>query len=121
MTAGESHGKGLIGIIEGIPAGMHLTEEYIAKDLFRRMQGHGRGKRMKIEKDYAEIFLTYGDQNGLMQVNWITPIRIRSLAVTGTKGYAELNYMTQDLKLYESNYYEDHDNFGDFIIKFGTD
>ena len=56
MTAGESHGKGLIGIIEGIPAGMHLTEEYIAKDLFRRMQGHGRGKRMKIEKDYAEIF-----------------------------------------------------------------
>ena len=35
---------------------MHLTEEYIAKDLFRRMQGHGRGKRMKIEKDYAEIF-----------------------------------------------------------------
>ena len=56
MTAGESHGKGLIGIIEGIPAGIHLTEEYIAKDLFRRMQGHGRGKRMKIEKDYAEIF-----------------------------------------------------------------
>ncbi len=56
MTAGESHGKGLIGIVEGIPAGMHLTEEYIAKDLLRRMQGHGRGKRMKIEKDYAEIF-----------------------------------------------------------------
>ena len=42
--------------VEGIPAGMHLTEEYIAKDLLRRMQGHGRGKRMKIEKDYAEIF-----------------------------------------------------------------
>ena len=39
MTAGESHGKGLIGIVEGIPAGMHLTEEYIAKDLLRRMQG----------------------------------------------------------------------------------
>ena len=56
MTAGESHGKGLIGIIEGIPAGMNLTEEYIAKDLIRRMQGHGRGGRMKIEKDYAEIF-----------------------------------------------------------------
>ena len=49
MTAGESHGKGLIGIIEGIPAGINLTEEYIAKDLIRRMQGHGRGGRMKIE------------------------------------------------------------------------
>ena len=56
MTAGESHGKGLIGIIEGIPAGMNITEEYIEKDLLRRMQGHGRGGRMKIEKDYAEIF-----------------------------------------------------------------
>ena len=56
MTAGESHGKGLIGIIEGIPAGLQLTEEYIAIDLLRRMQGHGRGKRMQIEKDFAEIF-----------------------------------------------------------------
>ena len=56
MTAGESHGKGLIRIIEGIPAGMNITEEYIEKDLLRRMQGHGRGGRMKIEKDHAEIF-----------------------------------------------------------------
>tara|TARA_A100001011_G_scaffold133095_1_gene140240 strand:+ start:42727 stop:43887 length:1161 start_codon:yes stop_codon:yes gene_type:complete len=56
MTAGESHGKGLIGIVEGIPAGMNITEEYIEKDLLRRMQGHGRGGRMKIEKDHAEIF-----------------------------------------------------------------
>lgn len=56
MTAGESHGKGLIGIIEGIPAGMNISEEYIEKDLLRRMQGHGRGGRMKIEKDHAEIF-----------------------------------------------------------------
>ena len=56
MTAGESHGKGLIGIIDGIPAGLQLTEEYIAVDLLRRMQGHGRGKRMQIEKDFAEIF-----------------------------------------------------------------
>ncbi|RAP26931.1 oxidoreductase [Candidatus Marinamargulisbacteria bacterium SCGC AG-333-B06] len=71
-------------------------------------------------EDYAEIMLTYGDQNGMMQVNWITPIRIRKLSITGTKGYAELNYMTQELTLYESNYHEDHDDFGDFIIKFGN-
>ncbi len=70
-------------------------------------------------EDYAEIFLNYGDQNGFIQVNWITPIRIRTLSVTGTKGYAELNYMTQELVLYESNYSEDFDSFGDFIIKFG--
>jgi len=83
---------------------------------------YGNAGRALIDgrEDYAEIMLTYGDQNGMMQVNWITPIRIRQLAVTGTKGYAELNYMTQELKLYESNVYQDHDNFGDFIIKFGT-
>ncbi len=71
-------------------------------------------------EDYAEILLTYGEQNGMMQVNWITPIRIRQLSITGTKGYAELNYMTQELKLFKSNYHEDHDDFGDFIIKFGN-
>ncbi|MFC1616840.1 Gfo/Idh/MocA family oxidoreductase [Candidatus Margulisiibacteriota bacterium] len=71
-------------------------------------------------EDYAEIFLTYGDQNAFIQVNWITPIRIRNLAVTGTKGYIDLNYMTQELVMYESNYSQDFDNFGDYIIKFGN-
>ena len=71
-------------------------------------------------EDYAELFLTYGDQNGFIQVNWITPIRIRNIAITGTKGYAELNYMTQELTFYESNYHNDFDTFGDYIIKFGT-
>ena len=56
LTAGESHGKGLLGIIDGLPAGLDINEEFIAQDLFRRQQGHGRGGRMKIEKDHAEIY-----------------------------------------------------------------
>ncbi len=56
LTAGESHGKGLLGIIDNIPAGLEISEEYIAKQLFRRQQGHGRGGRMKIESDYSEIY-----------------------------------------------------------------
>ena len=56
LTAGESHGKGLLGIIEGIPAGLEISEDYIAYHLARRQMGHGRGKRMKIEKDRAEIY-----------------------------------------------------------------
>ena len=56
LTAGESHGKGLLGIIDGLPAGLKISEEFIAHDLFRRQQGHGRGGRMKIEKDRAEIY-----------------------------------------------------------------
>ena len=55
LTAGESHGKGLSGIIEGLPAGIPLSENMLATDLSRRQMGHGRGGRMKIEKDHAEI------------------------------------------------------------------
>ena len=56
LTAGESHGKGLIGILEGLPAGLEISEEYIAQHLARRQKGHGRGKRMQIESDRADIF-----------------------------------------------------------------
>ncbi len=55
LTAGESHGKGLSGILEGFPAGVPLSEKFIARDLARRQKGHGRGGRMTIEKDHAEI------------------------------------------------------------------
>jgi chorismate synthase len=54
-TAGESHGPGLICIIEGLPAGLELDREAINRDLARRQLGHGRGGRMKIESDQAEI------------------------------------------------------------------
>ncbi len=55
LTAGESHGKGLIGIIDGIPAGLRIDREKIDYQLKRRQKGYGRGGRMKIEKDRVEI------------------------------------------------------------------
>ena len=55
LTAGESHGKGLTMVIEGLPAGLPLSEADISTDLVRRQGGYGRGGRMKIEKDHAEI------------------------------------------------------------------
>jgi len=79
------------------------------------------GKAM-IEKreDYAEIFLQYGRKSGFIQVNWITPVKIRNLTITGSKGYAELNYLTQELIVYESNYTKEIiDEYGDYVIKFG--
>ncbi len=54
-TAGESHGKGLVGIIEGLPSGLAISSEDIDTELKRRQKGHGRGGRMKIESDHAEI------------------------------------------------------------------
>src|SRR5437660_7778151 len=54
-TAGESHGPGLACISEGLPAGLELEREAINRDLARRQLGHGRGGRMKIERDQAEV------------------------------------------------------------------
>ena len=56
MTAGESHGKGLLGIIDGIPSGLEIDKKYIDAQLKRRQMGHGRGGRMKIENDKVEIW-----------------------------------------------------------------
>ncbi|MDP6549677.1 MAG: chorismate synthase [Dehalococcoidia bacterium] len=55
FTAGESHGQGLVIIIEGVPAGLPISEEFIATHLARRQRGYGRGGRMLIEKDRARI------------------------------------------------------------------
>jgi chorismate synthase len=61
-TAGESHGPGLTCILEGLPAGLGLDEEGLSGDLARRQLGHGRGGRMKIERDRAVI--TAGVRHG---------------------------------------------------------
>ncbi len=55
LTAGESHGKGLACVIEGLPAGIEIEEDYINRQLKRRQGGYGRGGRMKIEDDQVEI------------------------------------------------------------------
>ncbi|MDD2851476.1 MAG: chorismate synthase [Desulfuromonadaceae bacterium] len=55
LTAGESHGPQLSAIIEGLPAGIHLAVEVLNADLARRQLGYGRGDRMKIEKDTAQL------------------------------------------------------------------
>ncbi len=56
LTAGESHGQGLLGILDGMLAGLEISENYIGVQLARRQMGYGRGGRMKIEKDHAEIW-----------------------------------------------------------------
>ncbi|MEQ1919670.1 MAG: chorismate synthase, partial [Elusimicrobiota bacterium] len=55
LTAGESHGKALVGILEGLPAGLSLAAGDVQVDLLRRKKGHGRGNRQKIEGDKVEI------------------------------------------------------------------
>src|SRR5919206_4346961 len=54
LTAGESHGKALVAILEGVPAGLAIDLDAITVDLRRRQTGYGRGRRMAIESDRAE-------------------------------------------------------------------
>jgi chorismate synthase len=54
-TAGESHGPGLVAIVEGLPAGLELDRERLDREMARRQLGHGRGGRMKIERDAVEV------------------------------------------------------------------
>jgi chorismate synthase len=67
ITAGESHGKGLTAIVEGLVAGLPLEVEYINEELKRRQQGYGRSSRMQLEEDKAEI--TSGIYQGLTTGN----------------------------------------------------
>lgn len=73
LTAGESHGPGLTVLIDGVPAGIPLSEDAIADDLRRRQGGYGRGGRMLIEKDRAELRagVAHGQTTGAPLAMWI--------------------------------------------------
>jgi chorismate synthase len=72
-TAGESHGPGLTAVVEGLPAGLELRPDDLNRDLGRRQLGHGRGGRMKIERDRAEVTagLRHGRTLGSPVALWI--------------------------------------------------
>jgi len=91
LTAGESHGKGLVAIAEGMVAALPLEESYINADLRRRQQGYGRGGRMRIENDKVEIIagvlrgLTTGSPIALFIANrdWENWQQVLSVSPTG--------------------------------------
>jgi Chorismate synthase len=66
LTAGESHGPELVATLEGLPAGVEVTEEEIQHALQRRRLGHGRGARMKFEAD--DLSVSGGIRHGVTQV-----------------------------------------------------
>ena len=81
LTAGESHGKNLTVIVEGIPANLPITEEYIERHMARRQVGYGRGGRMQIEKDRAEILA--GVRHGLTMGSPISMLVVNRDFITG--------------------------------------
>jgi chorismate synthase len=112
FTAGESHGKGLVAIVEGMVAALPLEVGYINRELKRRQQGYGRGPRMKIEEDKAEIIsgvrygLTIGSPIALFITNrdwqnWqeqlsVAPVEKEAEPVTYPRpGHADLAGVTK--------------------------
>ena len=78
---------------------------------------YASGGRALVNKreDYADIFMKFGKTNVLIQANWITPVKIRNLSVTGTNGYAEVNYITQEMILYKTKLKKIIDDFTDVV------
>src|SRR5688572_17333663 len=95
-TAGESHGKALVGILEGMPAGLALDVARVDAELARRQRGYGRGGRMKIEQDRIELLsgtragLTLGAPIAFTVVNHDQTIERLAVPTNPRPGHADL-------------------------------
>lgn len=85
----------------------------------KNIYGHGSKTLHSSKIDSAELFLDYGRASGFIQANWITPVKIRTIALTGTQGYVEGNYITQELTYYKHNMRPVHDGFKNFVVTLG--
>ena len=96
LTAGESHGEALLAIVEGMPAGLKIKVERINRELRRRQQGYGRGRRMSIEKDKARLIsglknsLSLGSPIGILIKNRDFSIARLPQALSPRPGHADL-------------------------------
>ena len=96
LTAGESHGKGMVAILEGMPAGLKIDVACVNKELSRRQKGFGRGKRMQIENDSVEIIsglknnLTLASPLTLLIKNKDCSIEKLHKVLAGRPGHADL-------------------------------
>ncbi|MFH1190028.1 MAG: chorismate synthase [Candidatus Omnitrophota bacterium] len=105
MTSGESHGKAMLAILDGIPAGLRVEDSMINIDLYRRMLGYGRGRRMRMEADKVHIlsglrkFVTIGSPVTLMVNNVDNSIDRLPAVLNPRPGHADLTgAMKYDLK-----------------------
>jgi len=97
LTSGESHGKCMLTILDGMPAGLHIDRSVIDKELSRRMSGYGRGKRMEIESDKVEILsglrrsVTIGSPIAIMVKNVDQSIDKLPVVLEPRPGHADLS------------------------------
>lgn len=95
---------------------------YILNKQPKKIFSHGSRTHHSKEVDSAEILMDYGDVSGFVQANWLTPVKIRTIAVTGSEGYLEGNYITQELDFFKHNLVKEkvsNQGFTNFVIKMG--
>lgn len=85
----------------------------------KAVYSHGSRTLHSNKIDAAEILIDYGSASGFVQANWITPVKIRTISVTGSKGYIEGNYITQELTYYEHNIKRVKSDFEQFVQTLG--
>jgi UDP-N-acetylglucosamine 3-dehydrogenase len=78
--------------------------------------GHAQAQQ---HQDWADLMLEVGGVSCFVQVNWVTPIKVRRLSITGSKAYAEVNYVSQSIDLFEAIDWSEAKDFDDFVAQFG--
>lgn len=93
---------------------------YLLDQKPKSITSHGSRTRHSKKVDSAEILMDYGRASGFVQANWLTPVKIRTVALTGSLGYLEANYITQELVYYKHNMREvQKDGFTEFVLQVG--
>lgn len=92
---------------------------YLMGQLPKNIYGHGSKTLHSSKIDAAELLMTYEGASGFIQVSWITPVKIRTIAITGSDGYVEGNYITQELTHYKQNMRQVKNGFKNFVITLG--
>jgi len=85
-----------------------------------RIAANGGRAHLNGREDNAVTMLNFGDVTAVVESNWVTPDKFRTLSITGTEGYASLDYLTQTLLFYKSIYTKVPDDFGEFLMQYGT-
>lgn len=86
----------------------------------KKVYSHGSRTHHSKKVDSAEILIDYGEASGFVQANWLTPVKIRTIGVTGSEGYIEGNYITQELEYYKHNMKQKKNKgFPDFVMSVG--
>lgn len=94
---------------------------YLLDELPNKIAVHKRKNHIERREDAVEFFLEYSTASAYIQANWISPIKVRKLNVTGSEGYLEMDFVNQQITFYKSNYEkfsEKIENYSDYVLRF---